>query len=102
MGVASQAEGPYPACLADRTAAWPRGGADGGILHRSDYAGEGGDRMQRPVVQVFVGDEIQVQSERDFLAQVNTDLESAGQAAVILANFFTSSGARAGRLRDRN
>ena len=62
MGVASQAEGPYPACLADRTAAWPRGGADGGILHRSDYAGEGGDRMQRPVVQVFVGDEIQVQS----------------------------------------
>ena len=50
--------------------------------------------MKRPVVQVFVGDEIQVQSERDFLAQVKADLESAGLSAVILANFFTRSGSR--------
>jgi hypothetical protein len=50
--------------------------------------------MQRPAVQVFVGDQIQVQSERDFLAQVKADLESAGQQAVILANFFTRSGSR--------
>jgi hypothetical protein len=63
-------------------------------LHRSDYAGEGENRMQQPVVQVFVGDEIQVQSERDFLAQVKADLESAGRSAVILANFFTRSGSR--------
>jgi hypothetical protein len=50
--------------------------------------------MGQPAVQVFIGDELQVQSERDFLAQVESDLEAAGLRAVILANFFTRSGSR--------
>jgi hypothetical protein len=50
--------------------------------------------MGRPTVQVFIGDELQVRSERDFLAQVEGDLEATGLQAVILANFFTRSGSR--------
>jgi hypothetical protein len=50
--------------------------------------------MERAVVQIFVGDEPQVQSERDFLVQMESDLRSIGLRAVILANFFTRSGSR--------
>jgi hypothetical protein len=50
--------------------------------------------MAPPAVQVFVGDEPEMQSERDFLAQLKMDLYSSGVRAFILANFFTRSGAR--------
>jgi hypothetical protein len=50
--------------------------------------------MGRPTVQVFVGDDQQVRSERDFLALLTSDLQFRGLGAVILANFFTRSGSR--------
>jgi hypothetical protein len=50
--------------------------------------------MGQPAVQVFFGDEPKVRSERDFLAQIQSDLQASGIQAVILANFFTRSGSR--------
>lgn len=50
--------------------------------------------MGRRAVQIFWGDEPHVQSERDFLAQVEGDLLASGLEAVILVNFFTRSGSR--------
>jgi hypothetical protein len=50
--------------------------------------------MGRGAVRIFWGDEPQVQSERDFLAQVEGDLLASGLEAVILVNFFTRSGSR--------
>ena len=50
--------------------------------------------MGRGAVRIFWGDEPQVQSERDFLAQVEGDLLARGLEAVILVNFYTRSGSR--------
>lgn len=50
--------------------------------------------MGRGAVQIFWGDEPQVQSEHDFLVQLEGDLVASDLRAVILANFYTRSGSR--------
>jgi hypothetical protein len=56
--------------------------------------GHSGSGMGRGAVQIFWGDEPQVQSERDFLVQLEGDLLASNLRAVILANFYTRSGSR--------
>jgi hypothetical protein len=50
--------------------------------------------MKKPRIEVYWGEESAEQSERQFLAQLKADLDERGVSAIILANFFTSSGAR--------
>jgi Nuclease-related domain len=45
-------------------------------------------------VQVFWGDEPQVQSESDFLAQLESDLVASDLKALVLVNFFAGKGSR--------
>lgn len=65
-----------------------------GIVPDRNFGQVLGGIVERRAVQVFWGDRPQMQSEQDFLEQLEGDLRSSGMRAVILANFYTRSGSR--------